>query len=63
MTYSKKMYFPSLSHFSDPHGNGYTPPQKLTARLVVVAPSVREKGRKGEEQEEQGRWDLKNQGK
>lgn len=41
--------FPSISQFCDPHGNGYTLPQKLTARLVVVASSEREAGRRRRE--------------
>lgn len=47
----------------DPHGDGHTLLQKLTARLLLVSLK-----REGEEDGREGgtrgeRWDLKNQGK
>lgn len=63
LTYSKTTSFPLISQFCDPHGNGHTLPQKLTARLVVVASSERETGKIRREGGGQARWDLKNQGK
>lgn len=61
LIYSKTTSFPLISQFCDPHGNSHTLPQKMTARLLVVASS--EKGKRREEKEGQGRCDLKNQGK
>lgn len=59
LTYSRTTSFLLISQFCNPHGNGHTLPQKLTARLVVVvASSTRETGRRRrEEKEGQGRWD------
>lgn len=40
--------FPPISQFCDPHGNGYMPPQKLTARLVVASSEMEAAGRRRE---------------
>lgn len=46
LTYRKRTSIPLISRFCDPHGNGHTLPQKLTARVDVVASSERETGEK-----------------
>ena len=62
LTYSKMAALHSISQFCDPHGNRYTLPLKLTARLVFVASSESETGRRrrmggeGGPGEEDGIW-------
>lgn len=54
LPYSKTTALPLISQFCDPHGNRYTLPLKLTARLVFVASSESETGRRRRMGEEGG---------